>query len=135
MISYFFVGAVVLAFLFSYWLSHPIRGLTNYAQTVTKGGSARPPKTSFWDFKNLGKAFEDMRISLENKESIKNYVDDVTHALKSPLTTIKATAEIFQNEVPQDKVHLFSHIETEVDRANKLLNDLYFDSYLNMILS
>jgi two-component system, OmpR family, sensor histidine kinase CreC len=124
MIFIIFIAAITLAMLFSYWLTRPIYGLIKYAQTVTNGGIARPPKTSFKDFRKLGSAFEDMRISLEKKESIKNYVDDVTHALKSPLTTIKATAEIFQNDVPQDKVHLFSHIETEVDRASKLLNDL-----------
>jgi two-component system sensor histidine kinase CreC len=48
----------------------------------------------------------------------------VTHALKSPLTTIRATAELLENDVPQDKTHLFSNIEAEAERANKLLNDL-----------
>tara|TARA_B100002003_G_C14129487_1_gene543311 strand:+ start:796 stop:2247 length:1452 start_codon:yes stop_codon:yes gene_type:complete len=124
MIAYFFVGAVVLAFLFSYWLARPIRGLIKYAQTVTKGESARPPKTSFRDFHKLGTAFEEMRISLEKKESVKNHVNDVTHALKSPLTAIKATAELLEKEVPQDKVNLFLNIEAEADRANRLLNDL-----------
>ena len=65
-----------------------------------------------------------MRIALEKKESVKSYVNDVTHALKSPLTAIKATADLLENEVQQDSKGLFLNIEAEADRANKLLNDL-----------
>ena len=54
-----------------------------------RGENARPPKTSLRDFRNLGNAFENMRVSLEKKESVKNYVNDLTHALKSPLTAVK----------------------------------------------
>ena len=50
-------------------------------------------------------------ISLEKKESVKNYVNDLTHALKSPLTAVRATAELLENEVPQNKKHLFLNIE------------------------
>jgi two-component system sensor histidine kinase CreC len=118
------VGAIALAMLLSYWLTRPINGLIKYAQTVARGENARPPKTSFRDFEKLGTEFERMRVALEKKESVKSYVNDVTHALKSPLTAIKATAELLENEVPHDNKGLFVNIEAEADRANKLLNDL-----------
>ena len=124
MVVTLFIAALTLAILFSYWLTRPINGLINYAQSIARGETSRPPKTSSGEFHKLGTAFEGMRIALEKKESVKNYVNDVTHALKSPLTTIKATAELLENEVPQDKTHLFSNIEAEAERANKLLNDL-----------
>ena len=124
MVVTLFIAALTLALLFSYWLTRPISGLIKYAQAVARGETSKPPKTSSGEFQKLGTAFEGMRISLEKKESVKNYVNDVTHALKSPLTTIKATAELLENEVPQDKTHLFSNIEAEAERANKLLNDL-----------
>ena len=118
------LGAVALAMLFSYWLTRPINGLIKYAQTIARGENSRPPKTSFRDFDKLGIEFERMRIALEKKESVKSYVNDVTHALKSPLTAIKATAELLEKEVQQDSKGLFVNIEAEADRANKLLNDL-----------
>ena len=124
MVVTIFIAALVLAMFFSFWLTRPIIGLTNYAEAVARGENLKPPRTSFLDFQKLGSAFERMRIALEKKESVKNYVNDVTHALKSPLTTIKATAELLENVVPQDKMNLFANIESEADRANKLLNDL-----------
>jgi two-component system, OmpR family, sensor histidine kinase CreC len=124
MVVVVFFAALVLAILFSFWLTRPIAGLISYAQSVARGENMKPPKTSLIDFQKLGSAFEEMRIAIEKKESVKNYVNDVTHALKSPLTAIKATAELLEHEVSQDKMNLFSNIEAEADRATKLLNDL-----------
>ena len=124
MVVIVFIASLVLAMIFSFWLTRPIVGLISYAQSVARGENSKPPKTSLIDFQKLGSAFEEMRIAIEKKEAVKNYVNDVTHALKSPLTAIKATAELLEHEVSKDKMSLFSNIEAEADRATKLLNDL-----------
>jgi len=119
----FLLSGIVGIFL-SFLLTRPIRGLVNYAQAVAGGENARPPITPFLEFKEMGKAFEEMRISLKKAEHIKNYVSEVVHSLKTPLTTIKASAGILKDEIPKNKGHLFSHIESETDRASKALDDL-----------
>ncbi len=117
--------ASLVAVLFSYWLTRPIRSLLQYAKEVTGGGKARPPKTSSPEFDNLGQAFDEMRISLEGKKSVENFVQHLTHELKSPLTAIQGAAELLQDEMPGDKRKLFlSNIQAETGRAHKLLEEL-----------
>ena len=125
MVSIFFIGTLAVAALLSYWLTRPVQRLIKYAQTVTRGESARPPQTSFQDFQSLGRAFDEMRISLEGKKSVEDLVRHLTHALKSPLTAIKAAAELLREDIAQEKKDRFLHnIETETDRASKLLERL-----------
>lgn len=119
------LAASVVAVLFSYWLTRPIRSLLNYAKEITGGGKARPPKTGSREFDNLGQAFDEMRISLEGKKSVESFVQHLTHELKSPLTAIQGAAELLQDEMPAEKKKLFlSNIETETGRARKLLDEL-----------
>ncbi|QPJ61482.1 MAG: two-component system sensor histidine kinase CreC [Candidatus Nitronauta litoralis] len=119
------LAASTVAVLFSYWLTRPIRSLLKYAREITGGGKARPPKTGSHEFDNLGQAFDEMRISLEGKKSVENFVQHLTHELKSPLTAIQGAAELLQDDMPADKRNLFvSNIETETKRARRLLDEL-----------
>ena len=121
----FILGAMVIAAIISYWLTHPVEELMKYAQKVTQGKVARPPQTSFRNFKSLGQAFDTMRISLEGKKSIENHVQNLTHELKSPLTAIKLSAEQLGTDISQDKkTHFLNNIEVDIDRASKLLDEL-----------
>ncbi len=119
------LAASAVAVLFSYWLTRPIRSLLKYAKEITGGEKARPPKTGSHEFDNLGQAFDEMRISLEGKKSVENFVQHLTHELKSPLTAIQGAAELLQDDMPADKRNLFiSNIETETRRARRLLDEL-----------
>jgi len=121
----FILGAMVIAAIISYWLTHPVEELMKYAQKVAQGKVARPPQTSFRNFKSLGQAFDTMRISLEGKKSIENHVQNLTHELKSPLTAIKLSAEQLGTDISQDKkTHFLNNIEVDIDRASKLLDEL-----------
>ena len=121
----FILGAMAIAAIISYWLTHPVEELMKYAQKVTQGKVARPPQTSFRNFKSLGQAFDTMRISLEGKKSIENHVQNLTHELKSPLTAIKLSAEQLGTDISQDKkTHFLNNIEVDIDRASKLLDEL-----------
>ncbi len=43
-----------------------------------------------------------MRVKLEGKNAIENYVHDLTHELKSPLAAIRGAAEILREEPPPE---------------------------------
>ena len=116
---------MVIAGIISFWLTRPVEELMKYAQRVTQGKVARPPQTAFRNFKSLGRAFDEMRISLENKKSIENYAQTLTHELKSPLTAIKLATEQLGTDISQDKTsHYLNNIEADIDRASKLLDEL-----------
>lgn len=119
------LAASIVALLFSYWLTRPIRELQQYAKEITRGGKKRPPRTGSPEFDNLGQAFDEMRITLEGKKSVENFVQHLTHELKSPLTAIQGAAELLQDDLEADQKKLFiSNIETESERARKLLEEL-----------
>ncbi len=119
------LGASLVAILFSYWLTRPINALQQFARRISGGEKARPPKTFSREFNNLGQAFDEMRISLEGKKSVENFVQHLTHELKSPLTAIQGAAEVLRDEMPAEKRELFiSNVETESNRARRLLDEL-----------
>ncbi len=119
------ITAILLAALFSFWLTRPINALTKYAQKITKGASARPPKSTSTEFNNLAQAFDEMRISLEGKKSIESFVQHLVHELKSPLSAIQGAAELLQDDMPDEKRDLFlSNINSETQRAKKQLDEL-----------
>lgn len=117
--------SILVAALFSYWLTRPIQMLINYSQLVTQGKNSRPPKLYSKEFNKLGQSLDEMRISLEGKKSVESFVQHLTHELKSPLTAIQASAELLKEDIPKDKKDLFiSNIEKEALRTNKQLKDI-----------
>lgn len=120
------LGATFIAALFSYWLTRPINALTTYAKRITSGESLRPPRSTSLEFNNLATAFDEMRISLEGKKSVENFVQHLTHELKSPLSAIQGAAELLKDEnMPEQKRQQFlANIEKESARARRQLEEL-----------
>ena len=93
------IMAFAFAAFFSYRLTRPINALTNYARKISKGETSRAPSSTTYEFIRLAEAFEEMRISLEGKKSIEQFVQHLTHELKSPLTAIQGAAEILRDDL------------------------------------
>ncbi|MDP1244321.1 histidine kinase dimerization/phospho-acceptor domain-containing protein, partial [Klebsiella pneumoniae] len=51
---------------------------------------------------------ESMRVKLEGKNAIDNYVYDLTHELKSPLAALRGAAEILRDEPPPEVAARFT---------------------------
>ena len=65
------LGACLLGVIFIVaWFLHPIRRLTQYAQAIRRGERVQAPKLGRGEVRHLGKAFEEMRETLEGR----NYV-------------------------------------------------------------
>lgn len=117
--------AVILAALFSYWLTRPIDRLIRYAKKISQGEQGRAPRTSSPEFTKLTQAFDEMRISLEGKNSIENFVQHLVHELKSPLSAIQGSAELLEGSLkPEEQQKFLKNIQTESIRARKQLEDL-----------
>lgn len=118
----FVLGATVLL---SAILTRPISALTRYAQ-LNRGQGRHPlPKLSSPEFKQLGVAFEEMRVAVEGKRTIENYVQALTHELKSPLTAIRAASELALEDLPaQERARFLSNIQTETRRIQLIIDYL-----------
>lgn len=66
-----------------------------------------------------------MRNQLDGKQYVEEYVQTLTHELKSPLSAIKGASEILQMPLPEEKVARFAgNIERESDRMQSLIDKL-----------
>jgi two-component system sensor histidine kinase CreC len=117
--------AIVLALLLYNWVSRPLQALVNYAQAVGAGRDAHLPELGDNEIGRAGEAIEAMRRALIDKEYVESYVQSLTHEVKSPLTAIRASAELLAGDLPPERRTAFvATIEREVDRLSRLADRL-----------
>ncbi|MBL0229551.1 MAG: two-component system sensor histidine kinase CreC [Moraxellaceae bacterium] len=119
------VIALLLSALVAWWLRHAIYLVAQYALTLAP--QQRQP-LRFWAAKELNQlvaAINKMRQELEGKRYIENYVHTLTHELKSPLTAIKASAELLQDELPSmQRMQFSTNITQQTDKLQLLIERL-----------
>ena len=117
------LAAIVLSVGLSYWITQPVRQLTNYADAIRKGETRRLPALGSSEISTLGAAMEEMQAKLEGKNYVEDYVRALTHELKSPLTGIKGAGEILRDHVADKSgVKFLNIIDTEVGRLHNLVD-------------
>jgi two-component system sensor histidine kinase CreC len=120
-----FLLLLVLGVLLGQWLTLPIRRLTDYARTVGEGVRARLPSMPPGELRELGAAFEQMRIALEGKRYVENYVQTLTHEIKSPLAAIRGAAELLEEDLPAEQRRKFiDNVRDESLRINRIAETL-----------
>jgi two-component system, OmpR family, sensor histidine kinase CreC len=118
-------GVVLAGWLLSIWLTVPIQRLSRYAREVGEGGNPPLPRLGASEVSELGRAFEEMRTALEGRRYVEEYVHALTHELKSPLTAMRAAAEILEDDPPEAVRERFvASILREGDRARVLIDRL-----------
>lgn len=117
-------GAVLLSLLASLWVRQQVGRLTRYANDVREGRRVPFPRLARTELRTMGQAFERMRQSLDGQAYIAQYVQTLTHELKSPLSAIRGAAEILDSpDVPADKRGKFlRNIQTESERIQNLVD-------------
>jgi two-component system sensor histidine kinase CreC len=119
-------GAVAMgAYLVVTHFSRPIRQLTAYAQAVARGERVAPPTGGSGEAATLARAFEEMRDALENRAYVENYVQTVTHEMKSPVAAIRGAAELLHEEMPPERRAKFiANIQAESRRLQNIIDRL-----------
>lgn len=116
----------VLSLLVFWWIITPFEKLKRYVLAVQERRSAKLPKLPAGEFTSLGNAIEEMRNTIDDREKMERYVQNLTHELKSPITAIQAAAEICESEGKEiEAVRKFSgNIIQESQRMTNLLNSM-----------
>lgn len=121
--SIFAVGGV--AAVLSVFIARPLVRLTQHARDIRDGKRSTFRNARSKEVQTLAKSLEEMRESLEGKKYIENYVQSLTHELKSPLTAIRGAAELLENDLPQsDRQRFLANILNEVYRCQKVIDEL-----------
>jgi two-component system sensor histidine kinase CreC len=114
-----------LLLVLSVWLTRPFGFTADLLRIVRQEGWRHPgrlwrrlstvTKTAFWD----------MRDALAGRSYTEEYVQALTHELKSPLTAIRGSAELLQESMPpQQRERFVTNIREQVQRLQALADRL-----------
>ncbi len=105
------------------WITVPLRRLERYASEIGAGRRPNGPRLAPPELAALGRAFEAMRDALEGKRYVEGYVRSLTHEIKSPLSAIRASAELLGEEMPlEERRRFLMNIRSEVERLQRLVD-------------
>lgn len=123
------IGLMCIAiFVMTYRLTRPLKNMSEAAKAMAKGDfSKRIPVTSDDEIGELAVSFNMMTNSLARLEGMrKSFVGDVSHELKTPMTTISGFIDgILDGTIKSDEQEYYLNIVSqEVKRLSRLVNGM-----------
>jgi two-component system, OmpR family, sensor histidine kinase CreC len=119
------VAAVaLLAVILSLWLVRPFGLIADYVRYVRAQRTLSLPRLTRRALHTLGAAYGEMRDALVGRNYVADYVQTLTHELKSPLSAIRGAAELLhEREMPaEDRARFVANIERETARIQELVD-------------
>lgn len=124
------VAFIAFALVFGKRTARPIRAMSSAIEEINESNpNANIPERGYRELSELAVAFNSMFSRMSKlDESRKQFVSDVSHELKTPMTSIKLLADSLLSEeegLPEDVYREFlTDISSEIDRENQIINDL-----------
>jgi two-component system, OmpR family, sensor histidine kinase CreC len=125
-----FVGLVsvfavlLLAVIVSVWLVRPFGLIADYIRYVRAQRSLNLPRLGRRAIGVIGAAYDEMRDALAGRNYVADYVQTLTHEVKSPLSAIRGAAELLQEEaMPQpERQRFLTNITREAGRIQEMVD-------------
>ncbi len=121
----------IVMFFMSQIITEPLKNMLDVIKKMSEGHLEQRVvvnKRSHNEISDLAEACNNMADKLEQVESTRQtFVSNVSHELKTPLSSIKVLSEsiLLQEEVPKEMyVEFLQDINSEVDRMTEIINDL-----------
>lgn len=117
--------SALIGFVFTLWLTRSLNRLRDYALAVAAGKPATVPTAGGRQLSVLAQSLALMRAKLDGKQYVEQYVQSLTHELKSPLTAIRGAAELLQESPsPDDGRHFANNIAEQSERMRVIIERL-----------
>ncbi len=120
--------AAVMSFVFSKSISRPISEFAATARRLGKGEHVRFEPVGVAEYDELAAALNNSAEETENAEKMRrDFLANVSHDLRTPLTMVKAYAEMIRDISGGDEKKRAEHCKViidEVDRLTLLVNDI-----------
>ncbi len=106
-----------------YLIFSPIRKLSAYVSALRSKKRVPFPKIGVPEIRELGEEMDQLVRELEGKEYVENYVQSLTHEIKSPLSSLLASAELISENRDQSE-SLIANIQLEGKRIQTIIEKL-----------
>ena len=122
---YMGLAVLVLAGGVTLWWLRPLDLLAEYAALLRRGHFRALPNVGRSTLGWLGTALDALRDAIAGRRYVEEYVQALTHEIKTPLATLQATAEVLEDSMPRQQRQLFlTHIQEAVHRLQAIVDRL-----------
>jgi signal transduction histidine kinase len=120
--------AFVLGLFMSAWIGNPLKRLADGARQIESGSYPVLEKEGPREIQELAESFNQMSKRVQQtEESQRDFLANVSHELKTPLTSIQGFAQSIQDgaaSTPQELIQAANVIYDESSRMHRLVLDL-----------
>ncbi len=118
-------SVILLALLVSVWLVRPFGLIGDYLRYARSQKQLDLPRLGLRALGALGAAYDEMRDALAGRSYVEEYVQTLTHEIKSPLSAIRGAAELLQEPMTEERRAQFvRNIGEESKRIQDLIDRL-----------
>jgi two-component system sensor histidine kinase CreC len=118
------VGVALLALLMSVWVVRPLGLMTDFARYVRSQRRLHPASLARVGVGIVRDGFGEVRDALAGRNYVADYVQTLTHELKSPLSAIRGAAELLQDAgmPPAERQRFLDNIARETGRIQEVVD-------------
>ena len=117
--------SALIGLSFTLWLTWSLNRLRDYARAVANGERVTAPIVGGHQLSELARALAFMRERLDGKQYVESYMQSLTHEIKSPLTAVRASAELLQeNPGPEERGRFARTIAEQAERMQHIVERL-----------
>lgn len=120
------LAALLLGLVLAWWIARGIGRLVEYADAMARGERRAVPVTGSQELDRLAAAMEHLRGEIDGKRYIEDYVQALTHEMKSPMAAIGAAVELLQDNglPPETRERFLASIAQQNQRSRELVERL-----------
>lgn len=117
------LAGILLALLVSVWLAR-LGLVSDYWRFLRSQQRFSVPRSVAYARTMLRDAFDEMRDALAGRNYVADYVQTLTHELKSPLSAIRGAAELLQDPAmpPAERARFLGHVTHEAQRIQQVVD-------------
>jgi two-component system, OmpR family, sensor histidine kinase CreC len=120
--------ATAMAYALSAYITRIIWDLASRAERIAAGeGNIRLETWTRSELGTLARAVDRMRERLEGKAYVEEMATNLSHELKTPLATIRGSAELLEGAAGHDpaaRAKFLANIQSEVERLDRIVSEL-----------
>lgn len=118
------VAVLLLAVIVSVWLVRPFGLIGDYVRFVRSQRRISLPRLGRRALGVIGAAYDEMRDALAGRNYVADYVQTLTHEVKSPLSAIRGAAELLQEPgmPPEQRQKFLANIMRETGRIQEMVD-------------